>query len=1811
MSQDLQLIQKVELRFVLAESSGKFQSALNIYLAPLLLKFATNDKQVKLQLSKTINFLLSKFNSTPELKFPVFALIDQTKKPNLKPYQDATLVQSYSLLFLSKAIPRLSNSELLDLFPKVLDNISNYKDTVSARVFNISCKILSLLSDDDITKLSSVLSTLESESDIEFLIEKYYKFMLLHSVPLGSNGVIPNNISQPGLSQSDCSFFFYYAGVIFNSSTLTDYKFKILKLLEPNEMVKKSIVLICASTDGDSKISSYASTCLKRILIDYEDKKLIDSLILLAAGDENIQPCKSQLQEKILHILCKSKLATTNNSIEKISTIGLNSPNIRLKQATVSFVRWFTSINSLDDTSNDTVSNIAKQIQLYLSDVSSDKTNPNYLSNRLFQYETLGLLWKKSKHLLTVLHIEFLIDMLNKDDKELQPTILDCLFGLTDNLKSLSAIERIRLKEMFINLFQQPNDISSTNANINQLRFLGVKYINALYGFDDAQARIINILGQSKNDKIETIEESKKGLNPYLFALSNNTISEKTVEFPSFSLTINYILRYQNIINLDVALNFAIRCLIMNSISNHDTIVTTDQYWETRIDKALEIDHTVKDLLVKNLQEFHDLGDDITSDFDDSSLKQFIDLSFKYIIESNSVSVLSLLTKIVTLCPESVTSSLTNHIPALLTSGSAFVSHESYHYISQLTGLICTTSSVSDDEILNFIDILMKQESISSVAAIISRLTLRNRASVIREELFTRVLELIEKHLNLTSTKSMKISLDAISELSMFNCLGPTVKLSQSVDSFKAKVIEVLRPLVKKCYEPAVYTWCYLALTVNNSEFSTQTPTPFEEVIYETHTAKQMDNLFATGEGLAILSDGWASKNMKDLNDISSIPSPTGLNPNRCRVILDQVLTYCKTTKPNLRKAACIWLLSLVQYCADKIILERINEIQSAFMRFLSDREEIIQEAASRGLSITYESGGYEIQETLVHNLLSSFTDSNKTSKELMNGYIDNETQLFDEGVLNTGDGESISTYKDVLNLASEVGNPGLVYKFMSLAKNSALWSSKKGIAFGLSAVLDKEKLDKLLKENPKLADKLIPKLFRYKYDPSTSISRTMNNIWDSLILDNKSTLDNNFDSIIKEVLSGMGNREWRIREASTAALQDLLRQCEFDKFENDLEKIWMMAFRAMDDIKSSVRKEGTSLTRFLASIMVMKLNNTSNKINQETILKQLVPFFLGDNGLLSDSEDVKKFAFDTLMKLISTSSKSLKPFVSAIVRQLILLMSSVEPQVINYLTLNADKYNLKVEDIDSQRLGIVSSSPMMEAVEKLVDLLDEQTVPHFIEELGIAVKSSIGLPSKVAGSKVIVIMVLRHFFIVSKYGDQLLKIASGQLKDRNEVVARSYAIACGYCVRIASIKKIESFGKKITKYYFEKKTNESSSDDKLAKISSVACESVSDFANDKFQSISAIFLPLAFIGKHDLNSEISSNFNKVWSDSTSSSVNAIKLYFPEIVALVKLHIQTQIFSLRKTIALSIIEIVNILDTKINDLNPSHVKELYDVLLESLTGRIYDGKEELLDSLVKLSCKSQKFLINNDALYAKVEERVLNEANRKNKEYRKKSIIALGNFLQTYYDNANLYDKYIELIDTLIDPKNIDSDDEDYDDSNKMDVDSPAGRKTTLSQVQLIQTSLLNVLFSISNGKTINLKVLNYVFTKSNEFLKFTEVDMLPNSDSKFKFKQGVLSIVTEIIELNKNNILPESEIKSYHEKTFKLWGLCKQLTSPPDNLQPIIIGFTRVTGLLLTTFKLETSQREICFMSIKLLKSENVNSVIMTECDKILSECV
>ena len=58
--------------------------------------------------------------------------------------------------------------------------------------------------------------------------------------------------------------------------------------------------------------------------------------------------------------------------------------------------------------------------------------------------------------------------------------------------------------------------------------------------------------------------------------------------------------------------------------------------------------------------------------------------------------------------------------------------------------------------------------------------------------------------------------------------------------------------------------------------------------------------------------------------------------------------------------------------------------------------------------------------------------------------------------------GKDTGIFKDMCDMANGVGRPDLVYKFLSISANNALWNSRRGASFGLEAILQTEARDQL-----------------------------------------------------------------------------------------------------------------------------------------------------------------------------------------------------------------------------------------------------------------------------------------------------------------------------------------------------------------------------------------------------------------------------------------------------------------------------------------------------------------------------------------------------------------------------------------------------------------------------------------------------------------------------------------------------------------------------------------------------------------------------
>lgn len=369
-----------------------------------------------------------------------------------------------------------------------------------------------------------------------------------------------------------------------------------------------------------------------------------------------------------------------------------------------------------------------------------------------------------------------------------------------------------------------------------------------------------------------------------------------------------------------------------------------------------------------------------------------------------------------------------------------------------------------------------------------------------------------------------------------------------------------------------------------------------------------------------------------------------------------------------------------------------------------------------------------------------------------------------------------------------------------------------------------------------------------------------------------------------------------------------------------------------------------------------------------ETQLKHVLPFLLSTSGLESSAAEVQGFALDTLLQIIKKSGgKTLRPFIPELVERMIGLLSTLEPQAVNYLHLNASKYNLTEQKIDDMRLASVRGSPLIEAIERCLDLMDETTMKEVAASVQNSIRTSVGLPSKVGCSRVLVTLSTRHNFLFRPYADESLKVLRAHIRDRNETVSSSYAGAIGYVSRLASEKSLLNIIQFCRRLYFE------SDGDKPRLTAGDIILAISKHATDRFSSIHAEVLPFVFVAKHDSDVNVKELFSKTWEDSVGGSRTVI-LYLDEIAQLAHTYLDSRNWVLKHGAARAIAGAATTIAGSSNEVVRQHAPLVWQVLEPALKGQSWDGKEDVLKAFVVFVEKSRDFWREKKDIAAEIDK---------------------------------------------------------------------------------------------------------------------------------------------------------------------------------------------------------------------------------------------
>ena len=382
------------------------------------------------------------------------------------------------------------------------------------------------------------------------------------------------------------------------------------------------------------------------------------------------------------------------------------------------------------------------------------------------------------------------------------------------------------------------------------------------------------------------------------------------------------------------------------------------------------------------------------------------------------------------------------------------------------------------------------------------------------------------------------------------------------------------------------------------------------------------------------------------------------------------------------------------------------------------------------------------------------------------------------------------------------MNQPDMIYQFMQLANHNTMWNSRKGAAFGFAGIAAKAQ-EALQTHLPTL----VPKLYRYLFDPNPGIRESMKNIWQTVAPEPAKTVDKYLKEIIDDLLKNVSAKQWRTRESCCGAIADVLRGRRWDEIGEFMVRLWQMSFRAIDDIKESVRVAGEATIRRLSKCTVRLCNRDRGAAGQEAV-SVLLPCLIAD-GLLSSVDEIRMQSIHVLMELAKEAGPALKPHITEFVVVLLEALSGLESPMLNYLATRLSKESGNQDRLDDARLQMAKSSPITDTIDNLIKYIDASVLETLVPRLVDIIKKGIGTSTKAGCARLVEQLARQCGQDLHPHAKPLLKAMLSAARGKSAPVRRDFANAIGHFVRAAPADDVDMVVKRCRKMYIARESDD------------------------------------------------------------------------------------------------------------------------------------------------------------------------------------------------------------------------------------------------------------------------------------------------------------------------------------------------------------------------------------------------------------------
>ncbi|XP_052291490.1 uncharacterized protein LOC102615291 isoform X1 [Citrus sinensis] len=1590
-----ELLDRMLTRLALCDDS-KLEALLSKLLPLAISSLSAHSTLVRNKVLEILSHVNKRVKHQLEIRLPLAELWKVYTEPHA-----ASMVKNFCIVYIEMAFDRASFKEKEDMGPVLIANVSKLPQQHQDIILRIAARVIGECHASGIdNEVAPKYRSISGSQDRELFIEFCRHTMLYQMPPQGSGG------SPPGLSVVQANRVIGKNPL--KSDVILTMKLGILNVIEAMELTPELVypIYLSACVDRQDPVVKRGEELLKKKAFgaNLEDPNLVNRLFLLFNGtlaaenipqESRVNPGNAALKTKLMSIFCRSITAANSFPATLQCIFGCmygTDTTIRLKQLGMEFTVWVFKHANLDQLKL-MGPVILNGILKLLDGYSYSDSDSVARDTKSFAFQAIGLLAQRLPQLFRD-KIEMavrLFDALKLEASSLRLVIQEATTSLATAYKGAQPAVLIELEKLLLHNF---------NAEQSEVRFCAVRWATSLFDLQHCPSRFICMLGAA-DPKLDIREMALEGLFPVKD--EGRLISQNPdIIYPKLGSMLEYILkqqpkfvdstemREQKLLfpsNMYVAMiKFLLKCFELELEQNKD------------LEKSLEFMSSVETLCLLLEHAMATEGS----------------------VELHATASKTLIT-IASHLPEMIASHYSQRVIWL----KQLLSHmdwDTREAVARLLGIASTalpsaTSTALISELVSKTTEMQKLrfEAQHGVLCAIGYVTANSmcRSPAIPEALFQSTLKCLVDVVNSETATLSSVAMQALGHIGLCVPLPPLIHASDSVD-----ILEILHEKLSKLLSgddtKAIQKIVIALGQICAKETSSLHLNSSLNLIFSLCRSKVEDILFAAGEALSflwgavpvtadvILKTNYTSLSMSSkflMGDMdsswSTLSSDWKCEANEdCRVMIRDTISkklfddLLYSSRKEERCAGAVWLLSLTMYCGHHpTIQQMLPEIQEAFSHLLGEQNELTQELASQGMSVVYELGDASMKQNLVDALVTTLTGSGKRKRTVK---LAEDSEVFQEGAIGEGlGGGKLSTYKELCNLANEMGQPDLIYKFMDLANYQVSLNSKRGAAFGFSKIA--KQAGDALKPHLRL---LIPKLVRFQYDPDKNVQDAMAHIWKSLVADPKRTIDEHLDLIFDDLLIQSGSRLWRSREASCLSLADIIQGRKFDQVGKHLRRIWTAAFRAMDDIKETVRIAGDKLCRSVTSLTIRLCDVTLTEISDARQSMDIVLPFLLAEGILSKVDIISKASIGVVMKLVKGAGIAIRPHLSDLVSCMLESLSSLEDQGLNYIELHAANAGIQTEKLENLRISIAKGSPMWDTLDLCINVVDTESLDQLVPHLARLVRSGVGLNTRVGVASFISLLVQKIGMDIKPYTSMLLRLLFPVVKEEKSAAAkRAFASACASVLKYAAPSQAQKLIEETAALHI---------DDKNSQIScAILLKSYSSVASDVLSGYHAVIVPVIFISRFEDDKYVSDLFEELWEENTSGDRVTLQLYLGEIVSLICEGIASSSWSSKRKSAKAICKLGEILGESLS--NYHHV--LLESIMKEVPGRLWEGKDALLYAIGSISTSCHKDISAEDPTTPfAIVDMVSSACRKKIKKYREAAFSCLEQVIKAFRD---------------------------------------------------------------------------------------------------------------------------------------------------------------------------------------------------------------